>query len=991
MSTSFSNLRAEAKPFFPSSTINFKEIALSQIRQWGFKTRDQLLVDEILLEWLTAGTLEKALKQWENITSDAVEKEQIPLNTLSYNVQGWGSRSLEVTDIVFKIEASVCVFTEVGELWNTSRIPHFNIFHQEGTNKSGGVIIAIGKHLKGTRVNFNVENTVIVDVIGLSETIRIIGIYWPAGQARVLEELEPFIIENTIITGDFNASIKEWGSEYTDKRGKHLKEWIERNNLCYIPSTSHSSKRSNRNIDLTFTNIGQMRGETLKMGTSDHWPLMLTCENVSFDKNRMFSYVNWKVYEAILTLLQDYWIREQNKGMKSDDWYTSYVRFLATLKNRLTQWKAKEKFRPALPSYIILKLKELKRIRNKYYHERSKNNAPEETRVLLRVLTREVRIEIAKYKSSNWQEFLSTIQETHDNTDKAFWLHLSKIYRHSTLPFKKLNTGNKTTSDEREISEELFKYYSEQFKAKDTDMSDPNEAKIETEYQALVNKLLGSNVIIEKTSAFEVKKYILKLKPKKSSGFDLVSNFMIKRVPPGYINCLVNCFNTWLSEYRYPDFWKIAKIITLNKLKEGVPRCEQTRPISLLATHSKIFEKIVLERVRSWAESNKLVPIEQSGFRPGGLLPTRVLSIYQEVKNNITANIPTAAIYVDYQKAYDKVWHKGLVVKFNRLNIPEGLLKLIISWLNDRCAYVVFGGSKSETFPIHLGLPQGSSLSPYLFIVFHSDLVSKIGAHSCHIFADDLNVLITPPISRSFKSMLNFLEKEGTRVCSEIAEYSKKWKQPINFSKTVVQIFHSQVQNPVVDLYIEGHKMLVVKEFKYLGFTWTNKMSLKPTIDSTLEKIQNTYSKLRWMKGGKTLSKEVLRKCFFAYSFPYFAWLLPLYPFLPQTQKELLIRKFRNGLRLVHRCPFARATELHQITNEIPLEEYGKKYIKKRLAKLDKSDLIHSYFYNDLFYWNSFQKRKNDNMGHFFRMKRVRNLQERHRSLLLGWLEFLDK
>ncbi|CAF4557380.1 unnamed protein product [Rotaria socialis] len=107
----------------------------------------------------------------------------------------------------------------------------------------------------------------------------------------------------------------------------------------------------------------------------------------------------------------------------------------------------------------------------------------------------------------------------------------------------------------------------------------------------------------------------------------------------------------------------------------GVPRCEQARPISLLATHSKLFEKIMLDRIRLWAETNSLVPIEQLGFRPGCLLPTRVLSIYQEVKNNMTANTPTLAIYVDYQKAYDKVWHKGLIVKLNRLSIPLGLLK----------------------------------------------------------------------------------------------------------------------------------------------------------------------------------------------------------------------------------------------------------------------------------------------------------------------------
>ena len=238
---------------------------------------------------------------------------------------------------------------------------------------------------------------------------------------------------------------------------------------------------------------------------------------------------------------------------------------------------------------------------------------------------------------------------------------------------------------------------------------------------------------------------------------------------------------------------------------------------------------------------------------------------------------------------------------------------------------------------MHAGLPQGISLSPYLFIVYHCDIVSCVGAHSSHIFADDLNVLISPPICRGVKPMIKFLEDEETKVCNKIAHYSKKWKQPINISETVVQIFHSQVQNPIADVYMQDQRLELVKEFKYLSFTWTNKMSLKPAIDRILENIKKTFTKLGWMKGVKRLSKDVLRRCFFAYSFPYFAWIFPQYPVLPKTQEELL-RKFRNGLRLVHRCPFARATDLLQITREESLE-YVKKYIKKRLEKIEKSDL----------------------------------------------------
>ena len=70
--------------------------------------------------------------------------------------------------------------------------------------------------------------------------------------------------------------------------------------------------------------------------------------------------------------------------------------------------------------------------------------------------------------------------------------------------------------------------------------------------------------------------------------------------------------------------------------------------------------------------------------------------------------------------------------------MPLELLKIIESWLKGRKAYVAFGEKTSEVFHINIGLPQGSSLSPYLFIVYHSDLINCLGAHSGHFFADDL-------------------------------------------------------------------------------------------------------------------------------------------------------------------------------------------------------------------------------------------------------------
>ncbi|CAF4859949.1 unnamed protein product, partial [Rotaria socialis] len=320
-------------------------------------------------------------------------------------------------------------------------------------------------------------------------------------------------------------------------------------------------------------------------------------------------------------------------------------------------------------------------------------------------MTRESKVDIPKHKNAQWQKFLSNIQMSFDKSDKAFRTHLSRIYKSRSLPFYKLSKGTKIVSKQEGITNELFQYYSEQLKVPAVNYCNEHEGQINRKYKELVNRLSALNDNIEKTSTAEITCIIKILKPKKSTGFDSVSNVIIKKLPPTYIEC------------RYPDDWKIAKIITRNKLKSSILKCEKICPISLLATHSKLVEKLLLLRIRHWAATNRLVTPEQSGFRPKCLLPTPVLSIYQEAKNNMVANILTLALYVCKLEA--------------------------------------------------MGLPQDSSLSPYLLIVFHADLTNYLGAHSCHLFGDDLCLLIKSPTMKKLGSMIDQLENEGTRVCNQ--------------------------------------------------------------------------------------------------------------------------------------------------------------------------------------------------------------------------------
>jgi len=181
-----------------------------------------------------------------------------------------------------------------------------------------------------------------------------------------------------------------------------------------------------------------------------------------------------------------------------------------------------------------------------------------------------------------------------------------------------------------------------------------------------------------------------------------------------------------------------------------------------------------------------------------------------------------------------------------------------------------------------------------------------------------------------------------------------------------------------------------IKDFKYLGYTWTSKLAMYKSVANYLDKVQRSYVKLKWLKGNRGISAEVLRQYFFAYSFPFFAWLFCLFPFLPVTQQQRLIRKFRAGLRLVHRCHWVTAQDLYDFTKEKDLVHYVKQYIRRRLSKMYKSDLASSLFPNDISFGADFKKRKKDGLGHFFQRKRVKNMILNHKPPLIGWLDFIE-
>ena len=139
--------------------------------------------------------------------------------------------------------------------------------------------------------------------------------------------------------------------------------------------------------------------------------------------------------------------------------------------------------------------------------------------------------------------------------------------------------------------------------------------------------------------------------------------------------------------------------------------------------------------------SKKLFTPSQSGFLPGDSCIAQVLSINHEIETSFDSDPPAdvRGVFLDISKAFDKVWHKGLLYKFKSDGVEGELLSLLECYFRDRKQRVVLHGQNSDWRKINFSLPQGSVLGPLLFLIYINDLPDGIMS-ICKIFADDTSL-----------------------------------------------------------------------------------------------------------------------------------------------------------------------------------------------------------------------------------------------------------
>ena len=656
-------------------------------------------------------------------------------------------------------------------------------------------------------------------------------------------------ISDIIVTGDFNFNL------FNHQLSKKIESFC--NQFAFhqcINQATHFTQTSSSLLDIVLiTNkhnlvISGVGDPFLNQDLRYHCPVFGI---LKFSKPKITSYTRhiWTYNQGNYNLLREKaantdWnsLQDNNINIHAEN-ITNYILTIAKecIPNKTIR------VRPSEPPWITSNIKQNIRRRKRAYKKAKRTNSIIHWNKF-RKQRNKVTSLIHKAKQSYFDS-LSSKLKSNTLSPKDWWKTLKRFISpntSSTIP--PLETNRCIYTDEQEKANALNNYFTSQTYLNDHNAVLPDLTPTTT-YSTLDHIIL---------TPLEVESILKNLVIGKASGPNGLSNRILKELSREISNPLCTLFNESLDKSQVPNSYKVANVSSIYK-KDDPSLASNYRPISLLNSEDKVFERLIFKHLYNHLKDNNLLTPLQSGFIPGDSTVNQLAFLYNTFCKALDSGKEVRVVFLDISKAFDRVWHAGLIHKLKAAGVSGKMLLWFQNYLSDRKQRVILPGAVSDWTDIKAGVPQGSILGPLLFLLYINDIVNDINS-SIRLFADDTSLFIIVDNPVTSAEQLNF-------DLRKVLLWADTWLVSFNVTKTEALLISRKINRPIhPPIYMNNQQITEINSHKHLGIYFSNDCSWHDHINYTVEKAWGRINVMRKLKF--KLDRKALETIFIAFIRP---------------------------------------------------------------------------------------------------------------------------
>ena len=737
------------------------------------------------------------------------------------------------------------------------------------------------------------------------------------------------IFKGMIVAGDFNFPNVEWSDEGTatvtgspNNPGRKFinflnDEFITQN--VWEPTFKKANGEAKNTLDYILSDIPErisniLIGEPLSNTRQAHlsitWDTIINSnlkKNFS-SKNYCFSKGNYEELNKNLCLID--W---QSK-MANQDTNASYETFLKeynTLCELSIPQRNKKYNKPKAP-WITDKVKKLSSLKKQLWHINQASGWKSHNLVKEYTLIRNQVKKEAKLATINFEQTLANNKKN----PKLLYAYVSSRQKTKDPIGAIRNNNNTIITDKREIANTLNEQFSSVFVNEPSNISLPN-------FASRTNNKIANFDIKEP----EVAKLLSELDKFKSCGTDCVHSYVLKSCADSWAIPLSIIFRKSLDSGEVPEAWKEANITPLYKKKGCRLDASNYRPISLTSVICKIMEKLVKVQVVKFLTEKSLISKHQHGFMSKRSCTTNLLEAMDYSTKAISDKNSLDILFIDFEKAFDKVPHKRLLLKLSKYGIEGKILNWFEAFLNHRKQRVVLGEAISDWKEVKSGVPQGSVIGPILFIIYINDLPDIISNPS-KMYADDTK------IQAKIDKKHEFQDTQSMQIdINNIIEWTNTWLMRLNINKCkIMHVGKKNNYNYTMNSYESNEPVILQKTEleRDLGILISNDLKFTAQSNKAAATANRTLGLLK--KTFRFRGVEMWKKLYTTYVRPHLEFAVPVWnPYLKGDIEALE--------RIQHRAT--------KIAHDLRGLDYSSRCVKLDLSTLKdrrtRGDLIQKY------------------------------------------------